>query len=322
LRLAFSSDDSAGPQPVRAEPFALVPAMTADTALQEIGRACLAHLSRNEPAALAGQPEAVHQMRVALRRLRSALLAFKKMLPKADRRWVAEEIEALDAALGRARDLDVFARDLVAPCRAVLAGEADFPALEEALARRRQEAYRTVETRLLSPAHKSAMARLERWFEGCGWRRPELPAADAAPLHDAAVQLLDRRRRDVKRRSKGFRRLSAKQRHKLRIAVKDLRYTLELLAGLYAKDALARFEKRLKRLQDDLGHANDVRVGHSLVAELGVDGTAASSAAAAAALVLAWHERRLEAGEKRLRKHLRRLDEAKPAWRASAVQPG
>src|SRR5579863_2586942 len=44
LRLAFSSDDrSAGPQPVRAESLALAPVMAADTALQEIGRACLAH---------------------------------------------------------------------------------------------------------------------------------------------------------------------------------------------------------------------------------------------------------------------------------------
>ena len=132
-----------------------------------------------------------------------------------------------------------------------------------------------------------------------------------------ASRLLDRRRRDVKKRSKGFRRLSPPERHRLRILVKKLRYTLELLAGLYAKDDLDGFEKRLKRLQDDLGHANDVRVGHSLVAELAAEGEAARSAAAAGALVLAWHERGLKRREEILRQHLRRLNETKPIWRVS-----
>lgn len=46
--------------------------MTVENVLQRIGRRCLAHLLRNEPAALADQPEGIHQMRVAIRRLRSA----------------------------------------------------------------------------------------------------------------------------------------------------------------------------------------------------------------------------------------------------------
>ncbi|HEV2303222.1 MAG TPA: CHAD domain-containing protein [Stellaceae bacterium] len=292
--------------------------MTAEHALQEIARGCLAHLARNEAAALAGRAEAIHQMRIALRRLGTAVSAFKKMLPAVDRRWIEAELHALDAVLGRARNLDVFAGELVLPCRAALSGEAGFDALAGALERRREEAYREVEKRILSGSHKSAIARLARWFEERGWRRPEPSVALAAPLGEAAARLLDRRRREVKKRSRSFRRLSPGKRHKLRIAVKKLRYTLELLAGLYAKDDLAGFERRLKRLQDDLGYANDVRVGRALVAELGADGAAASSAAAGA-LVLAWHERRLEGCEARLRKHLRRLNERKPVWRAPAA---
>lgn len=304
------------PQPVRAEPIALAASMTAEEALREIGRSCLAHCLRNEKAALAGQVEGVHQMRIALRRLRSALSAFKKMLPPADRRAIRAELGALGAVLGRARNLDVFADELVAPCRAELSGEADFDALTQALERHRQEAYHEIEKALVSPPHEAAMARLERWFEERLWRRPELTAALTAPLGEAAVRLLDRRRRDVKERGRGFRHLSPRQRHKLRIAVKNLRYTLELLAGLYAKEDLAAFEKRLKRLQDDLGYANDVRVGRLLIAEFAADGAAASGAAAAAGeLVLAWHERRLEGREERLREHLRQLNKAEPLWR-------
>src|SRR5207245_1447326 len=76
-------------QAVHAEPVALDPEMTADAALQEIGRNCLVQLLRNEAAVLAGQPEGIHQMRVAMRRMRSAVSSFKKMLPPEDRHWLA-----------------------------------------------------------------------------------------------------------------------------------------------------------------------------------------------------------------------------------------
>ena len=289
--------------------------MTAEEALRRIGRGCLGHFSRNLAAALAGQPEAVHEMRIALRRLGSAVSAFKKMLPKADRRRLRADLAVLDAALGEARNLDVFASDLVAPCRAALAGEADFDALAEALERRRREAYRRVGEAALSPPHQAALTRLERWFEGCGGRRPGRSERLARPLGYAAPRLLDHRYREVRERGEDFRRLSPRQRHKLRIAVKKLRYTLELLAGLWPRAGVARFEKRLKRLQDDLGYANDVRVGHALVAAL----EPGSGAAAAGALVLAWHERALDAREKALRRHLRRLRQAEPVWRRASA---
>jgi triphosphatase len=47
------------------------PAMTVEAALQRFGQRCLNHFLRNEPVALAGEPEGIHQMRVAIRRLES-----------------------------------------------------------------------------------------------------------------------------------------------------------------------------------------------------------------------------------------------------------
>ncbi len=73
------------PSAVSAEPIVLDPTLTIEEALQQVGRACLAHLLRNEPAALARDIEGVHQIRVAMRRLRSVLAAVKKMLPEAER---------------------------------------------------------------------------------------------------------------------------------------------------------------------------------------------------------------------------------------------
>jgi len=105
----LGDETAATPSVVHAAPVALDPVMTVEAALQEIGRACLTHLLHNETAALAMNPEGVHQMRVAVRRIRSAISGFKKLLPAADRRRVSGKLTWLVDILGRARNLDVFA---------------------------------------------------------------------------------------------------------------------------------------------------------------------------------------------------------------------
>src|SRR5947209_3540460 len=74
----------AAPPAVHAEPLVLDPEMTVEAALQKIGRSCLAQLLRNEPAVLSARPEGVHQMRVAVRRLRSAVSSLKRFAPQRD----------------------------------------------------------------------------------------------------------------------------------------------------------------------------------------------------------------------------------------------
>ena len=70
---------SGKPQGVHVGPVALDPNMRVEDALDRFGQRCLAHVPRNEAGALAGEPEAIHQMRVAVRRLRSALSALKQL---------------------------------------------------------------------------------------------------------------------------------------------------------------------------------------------------------------------------------------------------
>ena len=304
------------PPVVHAEPVVLDPTMTVEAALQEIGRACLAHLLHNEAAALAMQPEGVHQMRVAVRRIRSAISAFKKLLPAADRRRVSGELAWLVDILGRARNLDVFATELLAPARARLPYEAAINDLAAALDRERGAAYERVERSILSERHAAGMLRLSHWFEARGWRDGpvERSALLTSPIGQLAPHLIDRRWREVRKRSKRFGRLTARQRHKLRIAAKKLRYTLELLGSLFDQDDLQEFMKRLKRLQDDLGYANDVRVAHQILPEL-CAGARRGPVARAGARLLKWHERVLAKSERKLRKSLDQLNRTVPFWR-------
>ena len=309
----------AAPPAVHAEPLGLDPEMTVEAALQKIGRGCLAQLLRNEPAVLSGQPEGVHQMRVAVRRLRSAISSLKRFLPQEDVHWVTEELRWLSGTLGPARNLDVFATELVPPARTGLPDEPGWDDLAAALDRLRVAAYDQISQAILSQRYTASMLRLLRWFEGSGWRRrsasDELDAM-TSPIGAITPGVLDRRRRKVRQRGKGFGSLAPRERHKLRIAVKKLRYTIELFGGLFDKDGLERFVGRLKRLQSDLGYANDVRVAHEFVTELLAQIDPRSPAAHAWVAVLEAHDQMLAGRERKLRRHRRRLNDAPPFWRS------
>jgi inorganic triphosphatase YgiF len=308
----------AAPPAVHAEPVILDPDMTVEAALQNIGRSCLAQLLRNEPAVLSAQPEGVHQMRVAVRRLRSAISALKKFLPQEEIRWITEELRWLGGTLGPTRNLDVFAAELVPAARVGLPDEPGWDDLAATLDRLRVAAYGQIREAILSQRYTISMLGLLRWFEASGWRRHS--ASDesypiTSPIGEIAPDVLDRRRRKVRQRGRGFGSLAPRERHKLRIAVKKLRYTVELFGGLFDNDELEQFVERLKRLQSDLGYANDVRVAHEFVTELLAQIDPRSLAAHAWLAVLEAHDQMLAGRERKLRRHRRRLNEAAPFWR-------
>jgi CHAD domain-containing protein len=273
---------------------------------------------RNEAAVLSAQPEGVHQMRVAVRRIRSAVSSLKEVLPAEDRRWVGEELGWLGGSLGPARNLDVFMTELLQAARAGLPDEPGWDDLAAALDRLRRAAYDRVREEILSERYTATMLRLLRWFEAHDWRgHPEFEATTlrSCPIDKIAPPVFDRRLRRVRQRSRGFDRLTPRERHKLRIATKKLRYTSELFGSLFNEEDLRKFVGKLKRLQDDLGYANDVRVAHDFVTELFAQTDPRSPAAHAWIGVLEWHDQVLARGERELHKHLDRLNRATPFWR-------
>jgi CHAD domain-containing protein len=249
---------------------------------------------------------------VAVRRLRSAVSSLKEMLSAEDRRWVNEELRWLGQALGQARNRDVFATELVPAARARMPDEGGWDQLAATLDRLRGAAHDRVRDAVLSQRYAAAMLGLLRWFEvSCQKTFPP-----TSKLSVIVRPLLDRRRRKVRQRSKGFGRLNPRERHKFRIAAKKLRYTIEVFGDLFPKRRLQPYTKKLKRLQDDLGYANDVRVAHDFLAELFSQVDPRGSAGHAWIEVLEWHDQQLANGEQKLRRRLRRLTRAAPFWRA------
>jgi CHAD domain-containing protein len=216
------------------------------------------------------------------------------------------------------RNLDVFAGELLQPARAGLQADPGWDDLADALDRLRKTEYDRVGEEIISKRYTATILRLLRWFEAGGWQGhsdSEATAPLSCPISKIAPRVFDRHRRRVGQRSRGFDRLTPRERHKLRIAAKKLRYTNELFGSLFNEHDLRKFVSKLKRLQDDLGYANDVRAAHDFVIELFAQTDPRGPAARAWIGVLEWHDQIVARGERKLRKHLDRLNRAAPFWR-------
>ena len=98
-----------------------------------------------------------------------------------------------------------------------------------------------------------------------GKRGEGAPSLDR-PLAELASAALSRAHQKLLKQGQGFELLSKAERHDLRIALKRLRYALDFFGGVFKGDARKEFNKRLRRLQDDLGGMNDVAVAETMLA--------------------------------------------------------
>ena len=302
-----------------AKPPAVESSMTVEAFLLNAGREGLAQLLRNEPAAMAGEAEGFHQMRVALRRLRSVLSAVRSMLPPEQYQWLREELKWLTGSLGPARNWDVFTTELVAPARSVLVEHVNLAQLAVAAETRRQAAYRAAKDAIETQRYAESILKLARWFESRGWR-DQRTSEHSAPLFasiaDLAPSLIERHWRKARKRSRHFGKLSQEERHHVRISLKKLRYTVEFLGGLFDADAVSGLLKPVKKLQEDLGRLNDIRTAQNLIKEITFSGTEDTGEISQyAGMILGWHIRGLWDAESTLDKDIRRFRKVKPFWR-------
>ncbi len=316
----FALLDEAGTGPSKAEPLHLPEDATAGDAFRLVALACLRHLRLNEEVFLARRPpEALHQIRVSLRRLRSALSLFKPILEDDPRAAaLGAEIKRVTEPFGQARNLDVF---LGTTLPAEMARRPDEPGLAGLRARLEAEherAYAAVLDILEAPEWRILLLDLVAWLDSGAWRA--LPAA-AVPAEDFASETLDRFRARVKKRGRHLDRLDPEERHRVRIAAKKLRYGADFFASLYTgKKARKRhksFAAALSDLQDHLGALNDLATAHTVMADLaGADGARTDGATAfAAGLTAADNEAQSEDLLAKAAEAHEDLVDVKPFWR-------
>jgi inorganic triphosphatase YgiF len=291
--------DGTAPAATRATNPALDPEMTVGEALGEILHNCLAQWLANIAAAGDGRDiEGVHQLRIAVRRSRSALSLFTAAIGRDQRLAWNDRLKAVIAATGDARQLDVFLAETVPAVADGLAAE-DEAALE-ALSRRteaaRALAYEEVRAFLDGRDHADLVLDFASWMALDGWHEAASAEARAwlvRPVVELARRLLEKRHRRVRKLGRHFARLSDAERHEVRLALKKLRYGVEFLGGLFPGKAAKRYAKAASALQDVLGRLNDQAETRALLRRL-ADGAPAGPAGARLALarghgfVLGW----------------------------------
>ena len=136
--------------------------MTAADGFRAIGFSCLHHLAANREAILAGDPEGVHQMRVASRRLRSAISVFRDALPGAWTGRLAREVRWLTGEMAPAREWDVFLAETLAPLRKTMPDEPALALLAARGAEARERAYERVRAAAEDPRYTRLLLDLSR----------------------------------------------------------------------------------------------------------------------------------------------------------------
>jgi triphosphatase len=269
--------DGSRDAPVRAVPSMLSAGASTREAFQMIGRACLKQVAANEPALLKGNPEGVHQMRVGLRRLRAAMSLFKALLGDAQTHAIKAELKWLTGELGPARELEVLVKRVVAPMQKQHGRWDGIPSLLHALAEKRESALLRAQETVKSARFRAFTLDLAAWLEAGDWTSPEddlVRDRGELPIEVSAAEQLTRRWRKIRKKGKTLAKLDARDRHKLRIQSKKLRYAVEFFADVFAGKRAAKPRKRLlaalERLQDGLGDLNDIAVHEERIAAIGI----------------------------------------------------
>jgi inorganic triphosphatase YgiF len=264
--------------PVKAVPVAFAPESDVQRAFQIIARACLHHLVANQSLMLGGNAEALHQMRVALRRLRAAISLFSDMLTDSQTEALKSELKWITGELGPAREFEVLLKHVARP---VADCERDRPGtalVSRELRRKREDALARARTAVKSPRFGDLALDTAAWIETGDWtRNPDDAAGMLRQRRFAAVaaEQLRRQWKKILKSGKHLDRLDPQHRHKLRIRAKKLRYAAEFFAPAFPRKRAIRrrkdFVASLQQLQDALGELNDIAVNEKLLEQLGED---------------------------------------------------
>lgn len=265
------------------EPPPLQAATSLHDGFRAIAYACLRHLMTNEPALRARQdPEALHQTRTALRRLRAVLRVFGRHVEDDRLPALRDGLKWLSRLLGLARDVDVM--------REGFAKHRKTAELAEGLGEQHVKAYRKVLAALGSQRYRDLLLDLCEWLECGPWTTIPPRKRSRGTMADVCALEFSRWDRKLVARGARLAELDAEERHAIRIRAKSLYYVCALTEGLTprgARKARRAYLAALKKLQSTLGKLNDAEVAKETLQAMrdrkGAGGKALSAATAHAA---------------------------------------
>jgi CHAD domain-containing protein len=273
---------------------------------------CLAEVDAHVEGVRAGEDaEALHGLRVSIRRFRTAAKIGREAgLPKFSGN-VRGDLKWLWALLGRKRDLDVLVEQTWPAVVGVGVGSPATRRFERAARRARTKCQGEVRHALGGPRFHALMLALHRFVT----ENADAAAARSTrrELSKIAKRVLGGRAERVRRHGKSANRLGTKALHALRIEVKKLRYPAEFFASSDTPRGSKRYLKRLVAVQTALGRLNDLAVSRKLCVHIG-DGLPPADVALVRKLWQRHDEKTQPRCRRALAKALQELRRTAPFW--------
>lgn len=251
--------------------------MACDTAFRIIARRSLGDLTANQEATCRGNPAALHQMRIALTHLRTAILFFSPMVSDSRRTRIRVDLKWLNAHLGTMRDMDVAIERLKTinkrPPQAI--------ASYRAWIAKRADAHRHLAQALQSARYRRLVKSTSDWVEHGPWsirKGKEATRNRATPVAAYSLGKLTQWQDRLLTKSRKLAKMDAEKRHRLRLLNKKLCYSIEAFEDLFPDKKFSRQQtalKYLRKAQKSLGQLNDDARGHALAAALEQEGVRA-----------------------------------------------
>lgn len=271
----------------------------------------LEHLRSNEHLVVAGHPEGVHQARVAIRRLRAALWAFRDILPGGERKAFNREFRWFQGQLSPARDWHVFVEETLPAVRSAYPGRRTTAAqLSKNAREERTRVTSDIAGLFRDVRYTRLILRFTQWVAEQSASMEN--SWSAQPVTEFAAGILDESHRIFLSDPRPLSRMSAKKRHTLRKRGKKLRYACEFFSSLWPGQQTDRYLRSMKHLQEALGVINDVSVAGQSVSTLG-PGAAVSRHGR---LVTDWSQQRLAECLRKTQPKWRNFQRQEPFWRS------
>jgi len=276
--------------------------MSVDEAFRATVLECLAQVGGNAPAVRARDPRGIHQIRVGLRRLQMALKSFGEYGDTPAMKALGKRGRALATVFGPARDLDVFSQLLLPQIDPKFVEHESFVALHLALRHARGEAWDDALAEIADP-------------EFGAFLNDVAAVAETLPHNGTRIGkfsglVLDELYGQVRKRGKRAHRVYDSRTHKLRIALKKLRYAAEFFAPLYSQKRASAYIRTIKVLLNELGDANDAHGVGGLMQRLGD----APELSFAKGVIIGWYAAKEKRLATRALKNWRRFRRLKPFW--------
>ena len=284
--------------------FTLALGRHAEAILHE-AQTILSHVPGTEP---------VHQMRVAVRRLRSTIAVFRPAVFCGAIDLADTGLRALADRLAPARDLDVFIAETAATVGEALPADTSLHRLRTTAEHHRRAAYAALRTWLRGPEFRRLTIAMAALTDGTAWSEATEATQQEAlglKLETFAAQALKRRLRRLIEAGETIDHLDPAALHIIRLRAKRMRYAAEVFAPLFPRKATARFLRRLATVQDRLGILNDSAVADTLLASLGAT---TGGRAHAAGLVRGFLAARAGNARGRIARAWQRFHRLEPFW--------